>query len=57
MHNPRSVGDLIVKLNVTVPTAMNEKQRDSLKSFNAAMGDDYVNHKKRWFEKVKEYFS
>jgi molecular chaperone DnaJ len=57
VHNPRSVGDLIVKLNVTVPTTMNDKQREILKSFNDAMGDDYVNHKKRWFDKVKEYFS
>jgi molecular chaperone DnaJ len=57
VHNPRNIGDLIVKLNVTVPTSMNEKQRELLKNFNDAMGDDYVNHKKRWFDKVKEYFS
>jgi molecular chaperone DnaJ len=57
VHNPRNIGDLIVKLNVTVPTSMNDKQRELLKSFNDAMGDDYVNHKKRWFDKVKEYFS
>ena len=56
VHNPRSIGDLIVRLNVTVPTTMNERQRDLLKNFNEAMGDDYKNHKKRWFEKVKEYF-
>jgi molecular chaperone DnaJ len=56
VHNPRSVGDLIVKLNVTVPTAMNDKQKEILKNFNDAMGEEYVNHKKRWFDKVKEYF-
>jgi len=57
VHNPRNVGDLIVKLNVTVPTGLTEKQRELLKGFNDAMGDDYVNHKKRWFDKVKDYFS
>jgi len=56
VHNPRSIGDLIVKLSVSVPTNMNERQRELLKNFNDAMGDDYKNHKKRWFEKVKEYF-
>ncbi|MCL2839254.1 MAG: molecular chaperone DnaJ [Defluviitaleaceae bacterium] len=57
VHNPRAVGDLIVKLNVTVPTQMNDKQRELLMSFNDSMGDDYKNHKKRWFDKVKGYFS
>jgi len=56
VHNPRSVGDLIVKLNVTVPTSMNERQRELLLGFNDAMGDDYKNHKKKWFDKVKGYF-
>jgi len=56
VHNPKSVGDLIVKLNVTVPTQMNEKQRELLRGFNDAMGDDYKNHKKNWLEKVKQYF-
>ncbi|MCL2355602.1 MAG: molecular chaperone DnaJ [Defluviitaleaceae bacterium] len=56
VHNPRNVGDLIVTINVTVPTALNDKQREILKSFNDAMGDDYVNHKKRWLDKVKSYF-
>ena len=57
VHNPRSIGDLIVKLNVTVPTALNDRQRDLLKDFNAAMGDEYVNHKRNWLDKVKGYFS
>jgi molecular chaperone DnaJ len=56
VHNPKNMGDLIVKLAVSVPTGMNEKQRDALLGFNAAMGDDYVNHKKKWYEKVKNYF-
>ncbi|MDR0273044.1 MAG: molecular chaperone DnaJ [Clostridiales bacterium] len=57
VHNPRNVGDLIVKLNVTVPTVMNEKQKDILRNFNEAMGDEYKYHKKRWFDKVKGYFA
>ena len=56
VHNPNHVGDLIVKLVVTVPTQMNERQKELLRNFNDEMGDDYKNHKKRWFDKVKEYF-
>ena len=56
VHNPNHVGDLIVKLVVTVPTQMNERQKELLRNFNEEMGEDYKNHKKRWFDKVKEYF-
>jgi molecular chaperone DnaJ len=56
VHNPKSVGDLVVKLNVTVPTNLSEKQKELLLNFNNSMGDDYTNHKKRWFDKVKEAF-
>jgi len=57
LRNNRNVGDLVVKLNVTVPTSMNDRQKELLKAFNEAMGDDYKYHKKRWFDKVKEYFA
>lgn len=56
VRNNRNMGDLVVKFIVTVPTVMNERQKELLVSFNEAMGDDYKNHKKRWFDKVKEYF-
>ena len=56
VHNPNQVGDLIVKLNVTVPTQMNDRQKELLRDFNEEMGDDYKNHKVRWFDKVKGYF-
>jgi len=56
VHNPNNIGDLIVKLNVTVPTNMNEKQKDILRNFNDEMGDDYKNHKVRWFDKMRGYF-
>ena len=57
LRNNRNVGDLLVKLNVTVPNSMNDRQKELLKAFNDAMGDDYKYHKKRWFDKVKEYFT
>jgi len=56
VHNPNQVGDLIVKLGVSVPTQMNERQKQLLRDFNEEMGDDYKNHKTRWFDKVKGYF-
>jgi len=56
VHNPNQVGDLIVKLNVTVPSQMNEKQKEKLRAFNDEMGDDYKNHKAKWLDKVKGYF-
>lgn len=56
VHNPNNMGDLIVKLNVTVPTQMNDKQKELLLNFNDGMGEDYKNHKVRWFDKVKGYF-
>ena len=54
VRNNRNVGDLVVKLNVTVPTNLTEKQKEHLRAFNEAMGDDY--NKKNWFEKIKQSF-
>ena len=56
LRNNRIFGDLVVTLNVTVPTQMNERQKESLRNFNEAMGDDYKNHKKKFFDKLKESF-
>jgi molecular chaperone DnaJ len=56
VRNNRNIGDLVVKLSVSVPTFMNDKQKDALRAFNNAMGDEYKNHKKRWFDKLKESF-
>jgi len=50
------VGDLIVTLNVTVPVGLNEKQREQLIAFNEAMGEEYKNHKKNFFDKIKDSF-
>jgi len=57
IRNNRNVGELLVKLSVSVPTNISERQREHLLAFNDAMGEDYKHHKKRWFDKVKEYFS
>jgi len=54
VRNNRNVGDLVVTLNVTVPTGLNEKQKEHLRAFNEVMGDDY--NKKNWFEKIKQSF-
>jgi len=54
VRNNRNVGDLVVTLNVTVPTSLTEKQKEHLRDFNEAMGDDY--NKKNWFEKIKQSF-
>ena len=54
IRNNRMVGDLVVKLAVSVPTQLNDKQKDTLKQFNEAMGDEYKNHKKNWFNKLKD---
>ena len=56
VKNNRIIGDLVVKLNMTVPTQLTDKQKDLLKNFNEIMGDDYKNHKKKWFEKIKSSF-
>jgi len=56
LRNNKNVGDLVVTLNVTVPTQLTEKQKEQLRAFNEVMGDDYNNHKKNWFEKIKQSF-
>ncbi|MDR1664567.1 MAG: molecular chaperone DnaJ [Clostridiales bacterium] len=56
VRNNRIVGDLVVRLNVMVPTQMNERQKEALKQFNEAMGDEYKNYKKNFFEKIKQSF-
>ena len=56
VRNNRNVGDVVVTLNVTVPTRLTDKQKDQLRAFNEAMGDDYKNHKKNWFDKLKASF-
>ena len=50
-------GDLVVTLNVSVPTQLNDKQKEHLLAFNDAMGDEYKYNKKNFFEKIKDSFN
>ena len=54
VRNNRNIGDLVVTLNVTVPTNLSEKQKEHLLAFNDAMGEEYS--KKNWFEKIVKSF-
>ncbi len=56
VRNPRVTGDLIVTLKVLVPTALTDRQKDLLKAFADEMGDEYKDHKKGFFDKLKESF-
>ncbi|MCL1988615.1 MAG: molecular chaperone DnaJ [Firmicutes bacterium] len=54
VRNNRNVGDLVVTLNVSVPTKLTEKQKEHLQAFNNEMGEEYINAKKSWLDKIKE---
>jgi len=56
VKNNRLVGDLVVKLLVTVPTQLTEKQKQRLKDFADEMGDEYKNQKKNFINKIRESF-
>jgi len=51
VKNPRVIGDLHVKLVVQVPTQLNEKQRQALREFAEAMGEEAEEKKGRWGKK------
>ena len=55
VRSPRHVGDLIVTLNVTVPTNLNDKQKVALKAFAAEAGAE-SDDKKGFFDKLKDGF-
>jgi len=50
--NSYRVGDLLAKLNVSVPTQLTEKQKSLLKQFADEMGEDYKDNKKGFFERM-----
>lgn len=54
VRNNKVVGDLIVTLKVTVPTSLTEVQKAKLKEFADEMGEDYKDHKKGFFDKIKD---
>ncbi|WP_427339529.1 molecular chaperone DnaJ [Caloranaerobacter sp. DY30410] len=49
-------GDQYVKVKVQVPKKLNEKQKQILREFAKATGDTAVEHKKGFFDKVKDAF-
>lgn len=50
-------GDLIFTVVVSVPTKLTDKQKELLKDFSKSTGEDYKEHKKGIFGKVKDVFS
>ncbi len=56
VRNSKVIGDLIVTLNVTVPTTLTDKQKKLLKDFADEMGEEYKDHKKGFFDKIKDSF-
>ncbi len=56
VRNSRNVGDLIVTLKVTVPTSLSDRQKQLLKEFAEDMGEEYKDHKKGFFDKLKDSF-
>ena len=52
VHNARQKGDLIARLNITIPTSMNERQKQKLREFADEMGPEYKDHKLGFFNKL-----
>ena len=53
VKNNRVIGDLIVTLNVTIPTSMSDRQRQLLKDFAEDDGEEYKDDKKGFFDKFR----
>lgn len=53
VKNNKNIGDLVITLNVTVPTKLTEKQKNKLREFADEMGSDVKEQKKGWFNKSK----
>lgn len=49
-------GDLYFTVKVDVPKKLNDKQKQALKQFADAMGEDITGHGKTFFDKVKDAF-
>lgn len=59
VHNVRGHGrgDQYVTVKVQVPKKLNDKQKELLKEFGKTMGEDINEHRKGFFDKVKDAFS
>jgi len=53
VKNNRVTGDLVVTLNVAVPTKLNERQKNKLREFADEMDEEFKDQKKTLFEKIK----
>jgi molecular chaperone DnaJ len=54
--NGRERGDLLARLQVEVPTRLNNEQRQKLEEFSALCGDENTPLRKSFFERAKEFF-
>lgn len=54
VRNNRSVGDLVARLKVTVPTQLSDRQKQLLKDFADEMGEEYKDNRKGFFDKLKD---
>ena len=50
-------GDLYFKVNVDIPQNLSDRQKELLKEFSDISGEEHREHKKTFFEKVKDVFS
>ena len=53
VRNPRNSGNIIATLKISVPTNLNDKQKQLLRDFAEEMGEDYKDHKRGFFDKLK----
>ena len=53
VKNNRIIGDLIVTLNVAVPTKLSDRQKAKLREFAEEMDEDFKDQKKGIFERIK----
>lgn len=53
VKNNKNFGDIVITLNVSVPTKMTDKQKQKLREFADEMGSDIKEQKKGWFSKNK----
>ena len=50
-------GDLFFTVDIKVPTDLNERQKQLLLEFSKESGEIYKEHKKGFFQKVKDAFN
>jgi molecular chaperone DnaJ len=53
----KSMGDLLVRVQVEVPTRLDAEQKKKLEEFAASMGEENSPIHKSFFDKAREFFS